>query len=791
MSEANSTDLRLYCLCGQKMKITSNMLGKPGKCVACRQKIRIPSLEELPAGTHTLYLKDHPEYLRAPRKDVIALPAPPPDAASEADGEDLLLSGDVDELAPVPFVLYEPLGRLCSYEAKVNAQLADLRDGKASELDQATLMSYRGLARKARQHLEKKLRDELVGVAAELQSIQEGLARESAALRRTETDYPEFSKIVLPLRKRREILAYRHQNLRGWLATEDPFMAGGRADVALTDVPMDAIDAPFPLARELDCLPIEHSVLKLEEALRHREKADRRLNELHRANLDGKIPAEEMKAQRADTDAERERSRTGVAFYRARLQQVIQDCEEDSSAIQVHLDQKRRQLESGALTKAAYEVLEESLFRAQLDIKRARNLATRALNANTISDVPNPRGTFLERLARPGAQQRGLGIDSWLGWLGSALLLAVIFVPLGDDVPGGNPAIFQGLTLGLFVVGAFLGLAVTVSSRVTRAMALGCVWLILTLAGAAYFQYEMGAVGPAGSALRGGDPWWTSLGGQLLLCGWGVAAIAVVVSFASLPGFRWVGPVLCAAVIALAAAVLSDYAGYLRAVPVLEVVTMEPQAASGAYEVTVPVRNRGNRAFWLGGDRVSVPRSSDYIMEIKAADGAWMDAGAPAGVTVGTVNSGVNLDVGLVVAAGGQVGVRHQLVPGTYRVQFRPEWGDGMVLEQTFQLEPFAVDLETFFPPEGEGTGSATTSGSGVTVELRGVVDGEASQPKFSLIITQPDGTERREQFVLGDKLHGEWSISEFNPAHNTMTLSDGKRLLIVERGKPEEIPGG
>ena len=98
------------------------------------------------------------------------------------------------------------------------------------------------------------------------------------------------------------------------------------------------------------------------------------------------------------------------------------------------------------------------------------------------------------------------------------------------------------------------------------------------------------------------------------------------------------------------------------------------------------------------------------------------------------------------------------------------------------------VDLETFFPSEVDG-GATAPSGSGVIVELRGVLDAEASQPKFSLIITMPDGTERREQFVLGEKLHGEWVISEFSPAHNTMTLSDGKRLLIVERGKPEEIP--
>ena len=56
------THLRIYCVCGQKMKVSEEMFGRPGKCIACRQKIRIPYLDELPVGAEEIYLKDHPEF---------------------------------------------------------------------------------------------------------------------------------------------------------------------------------------------------------------------------------------------------------------------------------------------------------------------------------------------------------------------------------------------------------------------------------------------------------------------------------------------------------------------------------------------------------------------------------------------------------------------------------------------------------------------------------------------------------------------------------------------------------
>jgi len=131
----------------------------------------------------------------------------------------------------------------------------------------------------------------------------------------------------------------------------------------------------------------------------------------------------------------------------------------------------------------------------------------------------------------------------------------------------------------------------------------------------------------------------------------------------------------------------------------------------------------------------------------------------------------------------------HQVPPGEYRIRLAPQWGGQQPLQQPLELTPFAVNLEDFFSRDvPQDNGPSVPAGRGATVELRGVLDGQDSDPKFSLILTLPDGTERREQFRLGDKLYGDWIISEFSPAHNTITLYNGEKLLIVERGTPETI---
>ena len=44
------------------------MYGLPGKCIACRQKIRLPREDELGEGISEIYIKDHPHLLRKVKK---------------------------------------------------------------------------------------------------------------------------------------------------------------------------------------------------------------------------------------------------------------------------------------------------------------------------------------------------------------------------------------------------------------------------------------------------------------------------------------------------------------------------------------------------------------------------------------------------------------------------------------------------------------------------------------------------------------------------------------------------
>lgn len=63
-------DYRFFCLCGQKMRIIPDMLGKPGKCVSCRRKFWIPLPDEAVAIGRDIRLVDHPELMREPGQRV-------------------------------------------------------------------------------------------------------------------------------------------------------------------------------------------------------------------------------------------------------------------------------------------------------------------------------------------------------------------------------------------------------------------------------------------------------------------------------------------------------------------------------------------------------------------------------------------------------------------------------------------------------------------------------------------------------------------------------------------------
>ena len=136
------THLRIYCICGQKMKMSSEMFGRPGKCVACRQKIRVPRQDEIPDGVDTIYLKDHPEFLRKSDRDSKSgsgkVRIGVRSAGAEAGDEDAAVAveeeaadapavdTESERVSTVPIDVLDPLRNVCSVGYKLQRKLRAL-----------------------------------------------------------------------------------------------------------------------------------------------------------------------------------------------------------------------------------------------------------------------------------------------------------------------------------------------------------------------------------------------------------------------------------------------------------------------------------------------------------------------------------------------------------------------------------------------------------------------------------------------------------------------------------------
>ena len=186
-------DIRFYCLCGLKMRITADMYGKPGKCVSCRQKFWVPKGSELPQTDNTIRLADHPELMRRSGDRVRPedgkgnsgqAPVPPapevtPEIASKdsasglgnssrsaAAAERLAAGADVSaevsaEEPAVPLDDLEPLRQVLAYQHLMARRMRDTSaggtDGTGTDTD--THRAYRRVIERARARVEQRLRE--------------------------------------------------------------------------------------------------------------------------------------------------------------------------------------------------------------------------------------------------------------------------------------------------------------------------------------------------------------------------------------------------------------------------------------------------------------------------------------------------------------------------------------------------------------------------------------------------------------------------------------------------------
>lgn len=841
MPDVKSGTLRVYCLCGQKMKVSEKMYGLPGKCIACRQKIRIPRRDEVPEGTTEIHLRDHPEFLRGKPKAAAmteeereakrALAA----AKRATDGEDgdstpnteldLLESPPVAEstkspplekpprsASSIPLDPLLPLQVLCSLDYKLSRQLDTLQlDDHEDEVLLAELEGHLSRVRKARRRLDDHLHQVLMESAIELANTHEKLAQLKLSTRVGEVSWSEFRDTVHKLRVRRDRLERRQQNLRGWLAAKDPYLAGGLLDLSIESIPNDDTPISLPPEPEGEGVPLAWLTAGLREAFEQRATVRQRLDEVQR--MGDSREAEELKKE---ITQQRLLARARVGFYQDRLQQLKKDYTSDLETATAALTVARDKLRVDEMTREDYDALDREILRSKKDIARAQSIIARALGANSASDVPSPKGTFLERLGvSDGAPT---GADAIAGYAAVLLLVASIFAPsigtkslISTAIELGDSA---GASAWLFLLpialAAIAGMASPLPDRRWRG------WLLISGGGigivaGAYLIHEGGyGFGSVASRFRTGAAWYLQPGialyllGTLAMAGGGTLALW---------SWRTMRPwVLAAAGLALLSVVIitTDFFGASRPRPGLSVELAADPIGAGVIRVT----NSGGRPVHL------LVRPSDardgyrFLLERRVGPSSYAPASGEGPMFAGGRAGGGN-SVLFTVPSGGAQEIPFVLEPGEYRVTLEQRM-PGSTLEQQFTITAPAPEAApavnpgtqipaTVIPPAAETqapvispTADASTaeqpagdesapieSTGGPEVNLTGIIASNGDPPQFNVDLTFEDGVTQRITIGLGGTVWDGWIIGEFNPDERTITLEREGRFLILRRGAP------
>lgn len=839
------SQLRVFCICGQKMKVTEKMYGLPGKCIACKQKIRIPQRRDIPEGTNEVHLKDHPEFLRGPKRSAedIASEKAARSALEQAPARPGQVEGDstpnteldlVDGGTPaearasrskkggtagsVPLDILDPLRKLCSLQYKLARQL-DMLDKNRDE-DRTTYAEIEGhLTRvgKLRMRLDDHLHQLLMEVAIELTNTQEKIAQSRLAARVGEIGYGEYHDTIFRLRSRRDRLERRQQNIRGWLAIHNPHQAGGFLDLSIESIPADEELFVFPPDPD-DSQPLLslHST-GLREALEDRSGAERKLAEAERM-AKGDTQPHALDDVRSECKWDKRRAQANIAFHRNRLERLQKDFATDLESANAQLEVARGRLRSDEMTRSEFDAIEKGLIRAKKDLAKGQTVVARALSSNVSGDVPAPHGTFMERLGF-GAD-KDLEPDKVIAWAASALLCLSIFLPsIGDTSLVRGYIEFQGLAgaaswlfLGpLAVAIAISGITALPDARVRGILTL-IVWVLSLVAGAYIVNIGQYSLNPMAAQFRSGLTWLVRPGILLSIFGSvGIAASAAVALWSEEKLRVGFSIVLAVGVLA-ASGLLGLFSSANRQLPEVEVL-LGNYVDGTRQEGQFTIRNTSGKELYLLSRPSSARGTYVIAVERRAGENSWPDisgsvlkdrpmGGADAGLLY-TVEPHRTLDV------------LFELPPGEYQVLLHSRSRNEKIVQQFTIEDPAPAGAAAPGPSTGAGNAVATVDteratseeqtaasseppefqpeappepGEVLIAELNGIMTAPDGSTRFSFMTSAPDGDKTRHMLSLEDTVWGDWTVSEYNPEMNTVTLQGDGKILILRRGDRVEL---
>jgi hypothetical protein len=818
------------------MKVSESMYGLPGKCIACRQKIRLPKLDEIQDGVSEIYLKDHPELLRTPpnkdlheetSKALDALKSAKPLKKNTEDDEptpnteldiaDVSKVNREDYSGTTPLDPLESLQRLTSLQWKLERKLDKIRSVKP--VDQNLKAETKGQLTKlnqVRNDFDEQLRQRLMEAAIELTSAQEKITHLQVSVRVNEISYDEFHEQVTRLRARRDRMERRQQNLRGWIASVDPFVIGGYISMDLDSIPDDGYRLFVPSEPEETEGLLQAYTRGLKQAMKDRSLAEHKLDEAKNIRDES---GDTLSLQAvAEARGERNRARGNVGFYQARLNQLKRDLKSDLETAESQLDNVRSRLSMGDITRSTFDDIESGIKRVKLDNAKGLSVIERALAANASGDIPQVRGTFLERLSI-----RNAGIAQWsipMAWAAALLYGVSVFLPLVgtqsllrsflDYYAFGSTGIWWiGVPL---VTGIGVGLASIIGSPTIRGQVLlgiGVLTYLLMVYGVHESNYSLD---PMASKFRTGGDWYFRPGILvLLLATVGVLASGCMELWSKRNGKIGIGGALLVLIL-LESYIVTD-AFYTR-LPEAEISTptVGPQDSRTGYNVAViEISNIGKRSFHLVNRESSARNAYRISLEKRVGSSSFADAVPRQFNRQDSVMSGSLASVTIEPSEG--YIEPFPLAPGEYKIVLTSMDGQEMtekftmdeIITESPVLQPPLTDIppDVIVPAQGEPTAiqgemdEETETTSEIVpdepqvvlplVLLKGILESADGSPRFSIVLTE-DGTEEKLTLGLGEPLISDWIVTEYNPGQSTITLQRDGGLMIIRRGEVYSI---
>jgi hypothetical protein len=329
-------------------------------------------------------------------------------------------------------------------------------------------------------------------------------------------------------------------------------------------------------------------------------------------------------------------------------------------------------------------------------------------------------------------------------------------------------------------------------------------WVLVTVLAVLGLRMAQLGLTPVGGVMRT-NPQWMFTPGMLLLaaslCGLGLAASVTLAKFERWRSVPIFGALFAVACISL---IVTDGARLMVGRPELGDPKVTPAPGDPALkQVSIPVSNTGWRPFWIGGSLERVPDPVRFVLEKKVGEQlSWEDYTPRNEAARGAGSLAANwLDQQQTpvtrVLPGETRNMSYTLEPGVYRVSLiAMANGPTLARLKEFIIEPPAAPAETSAsasPPAGSAPSEEAPAGAApseapaaparqATVKLQGVLDSQGNDPQFSIVIETADGRIVNERVGLGAPVAGDWFASEYSPATQTLTISNGERLLILER---------